>query len=786
MEKAINSLGHIETGAKTATRILVVEDDEGLNHLAQKALRRAGYETDGVMTGAEAIERLMADPHMTLLLDERLPDMHGTQIIHTLIERNRHVPFVAMTGYGNEKIAVEMMKLGARDYLIKGFDLTDLLPEVFHRVFHDLETEKHLAVAAQDLREREEKYTRLFNCGNDAIFVHPVRNGIPGKFIDVNDVACARLGYGRDELLRMSFTDIDAEGGMDDDRRRAMETMAETGQCVFEMVHIGKSGNKIPVEISSRVFDIEEKSYAISIARDITERKRAEKASRESETRLRSILESVQTGIVIIDPETHTIVDVNAVAAEMIGDPKERIIGSVCHNYICPAEKDKCPVTDLGNKIENSERGLLSTDGTTIPIIKTVVPITLGGKKHLLESFVNITDRKRTEEERERLQAQLLQAQKMESVGRLAGGVAHDFNNMLGVILGHVDLVMDETDPSQPLYGNLQEIRKAAERSAELTQQLLAFARKQIISPKVIDLNDTVEGMLKMLRRLIGEDIDLAWLPGAGLSPVKADPSQIHQVLANLCVNARDAIAGMGKVTIETDDVAFDAEYCADNPGLSPGAYVLLAVSDDGCGMDKETLNRLFEPFFTTKEMGQGTGLGLAMVYGIVKQNQGFINVYSEPGKGTTFKIYLPRHRGQTEQPQPEGPVKQAPRGQETILVVEDEPEMLEVITMLLRRQGYTVLAASTPGEAIRQAGEYKGEIDLLMTDVVMPEMNGRDLASHLLSLHPKLKRLFMSGYTANVIAHHGVLEEGMHFIQKPFSTMDLAVKVRQVLRDCQ
>ena len=393
-----------------------------------------------------------------------------------------------------------------------------------------------------------------------------------------------------------------------------------------------------------------------------------------------------------------------------------------------------------------------------------------------------IAEHKQTDEEKGKLQDQLLQSQKMDSVGRLAGGVAHDFNNMLGVIIGHVDLAIDKIDTGQPLLADLTEIRKAAARSADLTRQLLAFTRKQTVVPKVLDLNEAVTNMLKMLQRMIGEDIHLNWLPGLDLWPIKMDPSQIDQILANLCVNARDAIAGVGKVTIETENISFDEDYCADHAGFVPGAYVLLTVSDDGCGMDKETLDKIFEPFFTTKRVGKGTGLGLPTVYGIVKQNDGFIHVYSEPDKGTTFRIYLLRHMGKAEQVRREGPQEPAMRGQETVLVVEDEPALLKLSKLMLENQGYRVLAASTPGEAIRLAGEYTGEIHLLMTDVVMPEMNGRDLAKTLLSLNPYLKCLFASGYTANVIAHHGVLDEVCHFIQKPFSRKDLAAKVREAL----
>jgi CheY-like chemotaxis protein len=288
--------------------------------------------------------------------------------------------------------------------------------------------------------------------------------------------------------------------------------------------------------------------------------------------------------------------------------------------------------------------------------------------------------------------------------------------------------------------------------------------------------------MLTMLERLIGEDIDLTWRPSEDLWPVEVDPSQIDQILANLCVNARDAIAGVGKVTIETANGTFDAAYCAKHAGFMPGEYVRLGVSDDGCGMEKETLAQLFEPFFTTKRVGEGTGLGLATVYGIVKQNNGFTSVYSEPDKGTTVTIYLPRHAAKAGQTRKESPSSPAGRGQETILLAEDEPAILKLTTRMLEHQGYTVLAASTPGEAIRLAREHAGEIPLLITDVVMPEMNGRDLAKNLLSLYPHLKRLFMSGYTADVIAHHGVLDASVNFIQKPFSKQDLAAKVREVL----
>ena len=402
--------------------------------------------------------------------------------------------------------------------------------------------------------------------------------------------------------------------------------------------------------------------------------------------------------------------------------------------------------------------------------------------RFVIASLLDISDRKYAEKEKERLDAQLHQAQKMESVGHLAGGIAHDFNNMLSVVIGHTELGMNELDRDAPMHHRLKVIHDAARRSADLVRQLLAFARKQTISPKVLDINDTISGMLQMLRQLIGEDIDLAWMPGHAMGKVRIDPSQIDQVLTNLMVNARDAIGGVGKVTIETGTIVLDEAYCAGHPGFLPGRFVMLAVSDNGTGMDEKTLAQIFDPFFTTKNIGKGTGLGLATVYGIVKQNDGFINVYSETGQGTTFKIYLPVIESKEDGAPRKAIQEVMTRGTETVLIVEDDEAILDLGKSILEQLGYTVLTAGAPDAAIAVAQSHRGRIALLLTDVVMPQMNGRQLAQRLAEAVPDLKCLFMSGYTANVIAHRGILDEGVNFLQKPFSMAALAAKVREVL----
>ena len=644
-------------------------------------------------------------------------------------------------------------------------------------------TERRQAEAA--LRESEATNRAMLNALPDIMFLFN-RDGV---YLDYHAYDESMLAAPPEAFLGKSFRDV-LPGSLSDQFDESIARAYQTRQMqMMEYTLEIPGGTKY---FEARLNPIDDQR-ALAIVRDITDSKRAAEALRQSEALLSASQKMAHLGSWELNLETNQLT---------WSDEIYRIFGLEPQGFeatyeafldlIHPDDRDRVASAYSESIADGSdgytiEHRIVRPSSGDIRHVQEMCEHFRDGSGQIVRSIgmtQDITERKRAEEEWDKMQAQLTQAQKMESVGRLAGGVAHDFNNMLGVILGHAEMALEQLGPLNKASDGLKEIQKAAERSADLTRQLLAFARKQTVSPKVLNLNETVEGMLKMLRRLIGEHIDLVWHPGADLWPVRMDPSQIDQILANLCVNARDAIGAVGKVTIETATRVFDGAYCADNMGFLAGDYLMLTVSDDGYGMDKETVAHVFEPFFTTKAVGKGTGLGLATVYGIVRQNHGFINVYSEPDQGTTFNIYLPRHVGKGEAGQTDSAERPVQRGHETILLVEDERAILAMATRMLERQGYKVLAAATPGEAMRIAERHKGDIQLLMTDVVMPEMNGRDLARNLLALYPNLKRLFMSGYTADVIAHHGVLDPGVHFIHKPFSMKELAARLREALED--
>ena len=526
-----------------------------------------------------------------------------------------------------------------------------------------------------------------------------------------------------------------------------------------------------------------------ALEQDIAKRRRTEEELRRTNAFLDSIIENIPNMLFLKEARDLRFIRFNRAGEELTGIPRSELIGKNDHDIFPKEQADAFTRKDrevlAGKRTVEIAEEPIQTRGLGIRTLHTwKVPVLNadGEPECLLGISEDITARKQAELEREQMQAQLTQAQKMESVGRLAGGVAHDFNNMIGAILGHAEMALEDMRPDNPLRPDLMEILKATKRSSDLTRQLLAFARKQTVAPKVLDLNKTIEDMFLLLRRLIGEGIQLSWRPAPGLWPVKVDPSQIDQILANLCVNARDAISDVGQISIETNNASVDEAFCADHAGFVPGDYAMLAVSDTGCGMDPETRRHLFEPFFTTKGVGQGTGLGLATVYGIVRQNNGFLHVESEPNRGSSIQIYLPRHAGAMDPLQAQATEEPVARGQETILLVEDDPMILQSTQIMLERLGYRILSAAAPGAALRLAKEHPGRIHLLLTDVVLPETNGRELAKALLDLRPDCKSLFMSGYTADVIAQHGVTHGNDNFIQKPFSRVALSAQIRQAL----
>jgi len=629
----------------------------------------------------------------------------------------------------------------------------------------------------RSLRESEELFRNQFD---QHAAVKMILDPSTGVIVDANAAAAKFYGWPREQLRRMKIDEINTLSLADVMGIIGMVVSGERSR--FELRHRRADGSVRDVEVYCTKIRHRGKDLLHSIIHDVTDSKRAKEEVTRTAQEWQRTFDATNDAIWILDRDQR-VVRSNKTAAQIFPSGNGEFIGRHCYEIVHGTAEPipDCPVLRFRKTLRRESMELPLGDRWLEVIVDPILDAE-GRHNGAVHIVTDITDRKRGEEERERLQSERMQADKMESIGRLAGGVAHDFNNMLMVILAHSEMALGKVDPADSLHDALVEIRKAAERSADLTRQMLAFARKQEVVPKVLDLNATVEGMLAMLRRLMGEEIDVAWLPQAGLWPVKVDPGQIDQILVNLCANARDAIAGDGKVTIRTGKASLDEEWCERHRGSVPGEYVLLAVGDDGSGIDKETLERLFEPFFTTKQVGRGTGLGLATVYGIVKQNDGFVEVDSEPGKGTIFRIYLPRHAGEVPKAGPERPAE-LPRGNgETILLVEDERAILSLGKSMLETLGYTVLASGTPAEAISTVEAHPGGIDLLMTDIVMPGMNGKELADRLRAVKPAMKCLFMSGYTADVIASRGVLDAGVEFLQKPFLMKELASRLRKVL----
>jgi two-component system cell cycle sensor histidine kinase/response regulator CckA len=626
-------------------------------------------------------------------------------------------------------------------------------------LFHELE---------QRLVAAERRFRTLIDHTVDAIEIIDPETG---RCLDVNEKACAARGYTREEYLALSTAEIDrhlAERTWEATR----DEVRRLGAHVFESEHRRKDGSVFPVEVSATYISLD-RDYVLAVVRDITERTRAE-------ARFRDLLESAPDAMVISD-ESGAMVLVNAQTEKLFGRPRAELLGRPLE-LLLPHRFRSGLRARLAEYMASPRRGHfgaewglhgLREDGTEFPVEISLSPLRSGEGTLVSAAIRDITEAKRLEE-------QFRQAQKMEAVGRLAGGVAHDFNNTLGIVIGYGEAVLGQLSVDAPLRAKVEQILKAAERAAALTRQLLAFSRQQVLQPKALDLNEVVADMDDMLRRLIGEDVVLVTKPAPALGSVEADLGQLQQVIMNLAVNARDAMPEGGELTIETRNVDVDEEDAAALPLPKPGRYVMLAFADTGLGMDADTRAHIFEPFFTTKELGRGTGLGLSTVDGIVQQSGGAITVDSEAGVGSTFRLYLPRVAAAVP-PRTEPQRPAAERGSEAVLLVEDEAALRELLRETLEGQGYLVLSARDGREALQVAAAHAGPIHLMVTDVIMPGVSGREAAGEIRKTRPEMEVLYVSGYADDAILKHGVPSTAA-FLEKPFTRDSLLRMVREVL----
>jgi PAS domain S-box-containing protein len=630
---------------------------------------------------------------------------------------------------------------------------------------------------ARDITDRRqtEDALRLFRTLIDSVQdIVEVVDPRTGRMLDVNERGRQELGYSREEFLGLSVWDVDPQV----DRARFVklsETLTTSGAMMWEGVHRRKDGSTFPVEVSLQHVR-HGRSYVVATVRNITDRRRS-----EAELRLQSAALNAAADAIVITDRDGAIVWVNSAFADLTGYGAAEAIGRNPRDLLKSGAHDQAFYKTLWDTVLAGEvwRGEMTNrrkDGSRYPEAQTVTPVR--DARGEITHFIAV---KRDLTEENRLKAQFLQSQKMEGIGQLAGGIAHDFNNLLTVINGTTELATQGLGQDDPLREDLELVAEAGKRAAVLTRQLLAFSRRQIMTLEIVNLNTLVESLRAMLQRVIGEDIEMVVVPAQGLGNLRADPGQLEQVVMNLVVNARDAMPTGGRLTIETQDVEIDETYAAQHPTVEPGPHAMLAVSDTGVGMDEATRLRIFEPFFTTKELGKGTGLGLSTVYGIVKQSRGSIWVYSEPGKGTTFKLYFPRVEAAAQKARPAGS-PEAVHGTGTILIVEDDRGLLQLAHRILRAAGYTVLTASNAGEALLLLERHVGPVDLMLTDVVMPGIGGPALAARLAAAHPAMKVLYTSGYTDDTVLRHGVLAGTAHFIGKPYSPQDLTRKVRDLL----
>jgi PAS domain S-box-containing protein len=755
-------------------RVLLVEDNPGDARLLREVVREAEgahIQLTHVDTLAKALGKLDSDQFDVVMLDLSLPDADGLDTLVRTHARAPSVPIVVLTGLDDEALAIRAVREGAQDYLVKGQVTGQLLVRAMRYA-----TERKRAVEA--LQRSEEYFRSLIENALDIITVvdvdGTVRYGSP-SFERV-------LGYPHGDLTGENlFKLIHPE-----DRERVHELLevgaqhpGATHSTEFRVLH--RKGAWRVLEAIGKRFDQESSvaGYVLN-SRDITERKRSDEAVRQANETLRAVIETSPLAIYTLDLEG-TVRTWNSSAQQMFGYSQDEVIGKplpVIGTDQEPAFRQRLDEVIVTGSERNGDERWTTKSGGGIDVSYWNAPLrdADGAVTGIIEVVADNSERIRLEE-------QFRQVQKMEAVGRLAGGVAHDFNNLLTVITGYCQMLIDRFPAGDATRDDIQQVLKAADRATALTRQLLAFSRKQIVQPKVIDLGMLVAEMQQMLKRLLGVNIELVLQIQPNAGKVRVDPGQIEQVVVNLVVNSRDAMPQGGRLVLSIRNVELPGESGIKEAPMNAGSYVVLEVTDTGFGMDHEVRSHLFEPFFTTKEKGRGTGLGLSTSYGIVKQNRGEIQVDSTPGEGTTFCIYFPRVDEPVHTDHP-GPVAgTTTRGAETILVAEDEDGVRHVLTQMLRDQGYTVFPASGGAEALQVAQNHAGSLDLLVSDVMMPRMSGPELAQRLRDIRPAVKVLFVSGYTDSQIVREGELAPGTDFLQKPFTREQLASKVREVLR---
>ncbi len=814
-------------------RTLLLEDSQADARLVLHALRQSGFDVQSERVESESDYLAhLGSGWDVILSDYNMPQFDALQALQLLREREPEIPFIIVSGTIGEDIAVQAMQQGAADYLLK-----DRLGRLGQAVTHALEQKRLRAEARQADQERRAAADAIAKQNERLRILHQIDRaliaaegpeaiaaaalpalrellGVPRAIVNLIDLATGEVewlaGAGRHrvhigpgvrysirlmgdvEALRRGepqFLDVASlPPGPEVDallasgvRTYVVVPMIAEGKLIGGLSFGGESGPFSAEQISIAEEVGTQFAIALLQARLQERVKRQAQELRNAFELLRTLIDALPDVVFTKDLAGRFVV-CNPAGVHLVGRTREDEVASKTVFDLYPRElAEQYHADDLqvlaGTPVLNREEPCVDATGNRLCHLTIKVPLRdqAGTVIGLVGISRNITDRKILEE-------QYRQAQKMEAVGKLAGGVAHDFNNLLTVIMGYSEIYLSSLRPEDPLRVPLAEIRKAGERATGLTRQLLAFSRKQVLQPVVLDLNGILAEMEKMLRRLIGEDIALNVLFGKDLWHVKADPGQMEQVLMNIVVNARDAMPLGGKLLLETNNIELDEDYTQAHTYAQPGDYVLLAISDTGHGMDAATKARIFEPFFTTKGPTKGTGLGLATVYGIVKQSGGCIEVYSEVGHGTTFKIYLPRDRSGNATASVSRKTQAVRGGSETILLVEDEEGIRTLAKTVLQRYGYTVIEAKNGGEALLFCENYTKPIALLVTDVVMPNLSGRQLAERLATRQPNMKVLYMSGYTDDAIVHHGILESGIPFLQKPFATDALARIVREVL----